>query len=107
MDNSEFGVHLEQISVREYRGFFFTLPERDVGRSDVKIYVEYGVASEEGKVLFNVWANLKGQSIRALVLRSVVAIEQEDKIIETIMMELNGSDEFFETTVHFIEHFDH
>ena len=106
MDNSEFGVHLEQISVHEYSGFCFTLPERYIGRSDVKIYVEYRVVDEKSEVLFNVWAQLAEQSIRAFILTSALAVNPEEKILDAIMMELNGSDEFFETTVHFIEHFD-
>lgn len=106
MDNSEFGVHLEQISVHEYSGFCFTLPERYVGRSDVKIYVEYRVVEEESEVLFNVWAQLAEQSIRAFIMSSSLAVNTGEKILDVIMMELNGSDEFFETTEHFIEHFD-
>lgn len=106
MDNSEFGVHFEQISVREYKGFFFTLPERDVGRSDVMIFVEYGVAAEERKVVYSVWAQLQEQSVRALVLRDSVEIEQDDMMIQTIVSEINNSDEFMDTVEKFIAHFD-
>ena len=106
MDNSEFGAHFEQISVREYSGFFFTLPERDIGRSDVKIYVEYGVAAEMGRVLYNVWAQLDEQSIRAHIMTNVASVQADINIVDAIVSDINLSEEFHETLGHFIEHFD-
>lgn len=106
MRNPEFPIYLEQISVRTYTGFFFTLPERYIGRDDVKIYVEYGVAEEQGKVLYNVWAQMSEQSIRAFIMAGATTIDAEENVIDKIVAELNDSDEFHETIEHFIQHFD-
>lgn len=106
MDNPQFPICLEQVHVYEYQGFCFTLPERYIGCSDVKIYVEYRVPEDNSEVMYNVWAQLKEQSVRALIMTSAVAVNPEENIIDIIMVELNGSDEFRETTERFIEHFD-
>ena len=70
------------------------------------IFVEYGVAAEERKVVYSVWAQLQEQSVRALVLRDSVEIEQDDMMIQTIVSEINNSDEFMDTVEKFIAHFD-
>ena len=105
MDNPQFPLYLEQVHVHEYKGFRFTLPERYIGRSDVQIYVEYRVVEEKSEVLYNVWAQLTEQSVRALIMASAMAVSPEENLIDTIMMELNSSEEFRETTDRFIKHF--
>lgn len=106
MSNPQFPIYLEQVHVHEYKGFCFTLPERYIGRNDVIIYVEYRASENNSEVMYNVWAQLTEQSIRALIMTSAVAVNPKENIIDTIMEELNGSEEFRETTEHFIEHFD-
>ena len=105
MDNQQFPLYLEQVHVHEYKGFCFALPERYIGRSDVQIYVEYRVVEEKSEVLYNVWAQLTEQSVRALIMTSAMAVSPEENLIDTIMMGLNSSEEFRETTDRFIKHF--
>ena len=105
MDNQQFPLYLEQVHVHEYKGFCFALPERYIGRSDVQIYVEYRVAEEENEVLYNAWAQLTEQSVRALIMTSAMAVSPEENLVDTLMMELNNSEEVRETTERFIKHF--
>lgn len=106
MSMPEFPIHLVEVNVREYQGFRFDLPEQDIGRSDVQIYVEYRMPKDSSDIPYNVWAQLEQQSIRALVFESAITNLHEKAVIESIMADLNQSDEFRETIERFIEHFD-
>ena len=101
-----FPVHLVGLNIREYQGFRFDLPEQDIGRSDVQIYVEYRNPEDTSDIPYNVWAQLGQQSIRALILTSTLSNTHNNAVIESIVADLNHSDEFRETIEHFIEHFD-
>lgn len=106
MSIPEFPIHLVEVNIGEYQGFRFDLPEQDIGRSDVQIYVEYRIPRDSSDIPYNVWAQLEQQSIRALILRNTIANTHENAVIESIMADLNHSDEFRETVERFIEHFD-
>lgn len=101
-----FPVQLVGLDIREYQGFRFDLPRQDIGRSDVQIYVEYRIPEDSSVVPYNVWAQLGQQSVRALILTSTIANAHKNAVIESIVAELNHSDEFHEIIERFIEHFD-
>lgn len=42
---------------------------------------------------------------RALIMTSSMAVSPEENLVDTLMMELNSSEEFRETTERFIKHF--
>ena len=50
-------------------------------------------------------AQLTEQSVRALIMTSAMAVSPEENLVDTLMMELNNSEEFRETTERFIKHF--
>lgn len=106
MNNFEFPIHFAQLNVSLYHSFRFTLPEQDIGRNDIQISVDYGTPDNDNLVDYNAWAQLTSQSVRALVHVGSCHSDDPNMIVQRIMEDMNGSQEFYDTLYHFIEHFD-
>lgn len=104
----EFPIYISEVNCESIFAFRFTLPEQDIGRDDIVIYVEYGISSDDaGTITYNVWAQFRDSLIRAFLCPGSVpgTLEAAD-IIPKIMYALNSQELFYERVNEFITHFD-
>lgn len=108
MGVQEFPIYISEVNCESIFTFRFTLPEQDIGRDDVVIYVEYGITPDnEETITYNVWAQFRDSLIRAFLCPGSVpgTLEAAD-IIPKIMYALNSQELFYERVNEFIAHFD-
>lgn len=106
--DSDFPMHFVESTVELINCFRFQIPQADIGRDDIIIYVEYGVEEKnKDKIHYNVWCQIKNQPIRAYLSSDVIVGNIEDETtIQSILSAINESNDFYDMLDHFIEVFD-
>lgn len=86
--------------------FRFRIPEQDIGRNDITLYVEYGVNTNDRKqVAYSVWAQFDNMYVRALLDCDGFVGIIDDNIICKIVEHINSSKYFYERLYKFIEYY--
>ena len=107
MNMPKYPICFAEINCESLFTFRFALPEADIGRDDIVIYVEYGANADGSQTItYNVWAQFRNSLIRAFLCPGnvPVAVDALDAIPK-IMYDLNSNKDFYETVNHFIAHF--
>lgn len=104
----EFPIHISKVNCESMFTFRFTLPEQDIGRNDIVIYVEYGISPDDVvTITYNVWAQFRGSLIRVFLCPgSISGAFDASNLIPRIMYDLNSMELFYERVNAFITHFD-
>lgn len=102
--NKCIGVSVDCQTINMFR---FRLPEQDIGRNDITLYVEYGVNTNDRKqVAYSVWVQLDNVYARMLLICGSFNGTMDDKIIGEIVKHINSNKEFYEQLYKFIEQVD-
>ena len=84
------------IDIQRYGFFRFMLPEKEIGRDDIEITVDYGVDTENKTVVANVWARVEGTMIKGFVYTEYVPIMQKnDEQCRLIVAAINRNTLFY------------
>lgn len=87
--------------------FRFRIPEEDIGRNDITLYVEYGVNTNDRKqVAYSVWAQLDNVYARMLIVCDGFYGTIDDNTIRKIVSHINSNELFYERLHYFIEQVD-
>lgn len=87
--------------------FRFRLPEQDIGRNDITLYIEYGVNINNRKqVAYSVWAQLDNVYARMLLFADIFNGTIGEDIVSEIVKHINSNKEFYKQLYKFIEQVD-
>lgn len=92
---SIFPMQFARVEIGTCQAFCFTLPVQDIGRDDIKIYVEYSDPSA-GEVRFNTWAQTVNGTVRYFIHTDSVKKKICDDLLHNIMHNINTSEEFYQ-----------
>lgn len=98
------GVSVDCQSINMFR---FRMPEEDIGRNDITLYVEYSVnTNDRNQVAYSVWAQLDNVYARMLLVCGSFNGTIDDNVVCKIVEHINSSKEFYERLYKFIEQVD-
>lgn len=100
-----FPLFLEEIDVQGISCIRFNMPASDIGRNDVRIYIEYGInTSDERKLVCDVWAHILNTTLRGYLLTFTTDKPQkaEDEI-DVIVQTLNENEDFYTVLRHYLD----
>ena len=97
--------NLMQLDLRIMSAMCFTIPEKDIGISDVEIYVEYNYNAEEKILAYNTWASVGNKGIRGQISSGLIEDFEcsDDDIHQKLLTHINTSDQFDQRLSEYID----